>query len=88
MICLGDMPQDAWTLFDSLNLDGDNVLTLEEFTEGCLLLKGPARSVDVRLGGRSTMYIYIYIIYTRTYSVFFSKNIYISCSMFYDDNFT
>eukprot|EP00913_Durusdinium_trenchii_P025172 g23631.t1 len=38
---------DAWTLFDSLNLDGNEVLTMEEFTEGCLLLKGPARSVDV-----------------------------------------
>ena len=24
-------PEDAWTLFDSLNLDGNNVLTLEEF---------------------------------------------------------
>jgi len=38
---------DAWTLFDSLTLDGNSVLTLEEFTEGCLLLKGPARSVDM-----------------------------------------
>mmetsp|Transcript_7656 Transcript_7656/g.17608 ORF Transcript_7656/g.17608 Transcript_7656/m.17608 type:complete len:551 (-) Transcript_7656:133-1785(-) len=38
---------DAWTLFNSLNLDGDHVLTLEEFTEGCLLLRGSARSVDV-----------------------------------------
>ena len=38
---------DAWTLFNSLNLDGNHVLTLEEFTEGCLLLRGNARSVDV-----------------------------------------
>ncbi|CAE7608334.1 Scn11a [Symbiodinium sp. CCMP2456] len=38
---------DAWTLFNSLNLDGNHVLTLDEFTEGCLLLRGNARSVDV-----------------------------------------
>ncbi|CAJ1367348.1 unnamed protein product [Effrenium voratum] len=38
---------DAWTLFNSLNIDGDNLLTLDEFTEGCLLLRGAARSVDM-----------------------------------------
>lgn len=30
LIICWDCPQDAWTLFDSLNLDGDSVLTLEE----------------------------------------------------------
>ncbi|CAK8995133.1 unnamed protein product [Durusdinium trenchii] len=38
---------DAWTLFASLDIDGDKVISVEEFTEGCLKLHGPARSVDL-----------------------------------------
>eukprot|EP00913_Durusdinium_trenchii_P020589 g19338.t1 len=29
---------DAWTLFASLDIDGDKVISVEEFTEGCLKL--------------------------------------------------
>ncbi|OLP87019.1 Cation channel sperm-associated protein 1 [Symbiodinium microadriaticum] len=38
---------DAWALFTQLDSDGDNDVSAEEFLEGCMLLKGPARSVDV-----------------------------------------
>jgi len=38
---------DAWTLFDSLDADGDHVISFEEFKERCLQLHGPARSVDL-----------------------------------------
>mmetsp|Transcript_43767 Transcript_43767/g.102135 ORF Transcript_43767/g.102135 Transcript_43767/m.102135 type:complete len:527 (+) Transcript_43767:71-1651(+) len=38
---------DAWTLFDSLDVDGDHTISVEEFTERCLQLHGPARSVDL-----------------------------------------
>eukprot|EP00437_Effrenium_voratum_P028819 CAMPEP_0181406536 /NCGR_PEP_ID=MMETSP1110-20121109/5322_1 /TAXON_ID=174948 /ORGANISM="Symbiodinium sp., Strain CCMP421" /LENGTH=504 /DNA_ID=CAMNT_0023528951 /DNA_START=33 /DNA_END=1543 /DNA_ORIENTATION=+ len=38
---------DAWTLFASLDVDGDQTVSVEEFTEGCLKLHGPARSVDL-----------------------------------------
>ncbi|OLP86513.1 hypothetical protein AK812_SmicGene32375 [Symbiodinium microadriaticum] len=38
---------DAWTLFASLDVDGDYIVSLEEFTERCMQLHGPARSVDL-----------------------------------------
>ncbi|CAE7555928.1 KCNA1 [Symbiodinium sp. CCMP2592] len=38
---------DAWTLFDSLDADGDHLISFEEFKERCLQLHGPARSVDL-----------------------------------------
>ena len=38
---------DAWTLFASLDQDGNGLIGINEFTEGCLKLHGPARSVDL-----------------------------------------
>eukprot|EP00435_Cladocopium_sp_Y103_P059700 s1541_g21.t1 len=38
---------DAWTLFVSLDMDGDSYVSVEEFTERCLQLHGPARSADL-----------------------------------------
>ncbi|CAE7810502.1 Scn11a [Symbiodinium sp. CCMP2592] len=38
---------DAWTLFDSLDADGDHLVSYEDFTERCLQLHGTARSVDL-----------------------------------------
>jgi len=38
---------DAWTLFDSLDVNGDHTISLEEFSTRCLQLHGPARSVDL-----------------------------------------
>ncbi|CAJ1413383.1 unnamed protein product, partial [Effrenium voratum] len=38
---------DAWTLFVALDADGDNVISLKDFTERCMQLHGPARSVDL-----------------------------------------
>mmetsp|Transcript_10704 Transcript_10704/g.18605 ORF Transcript_10704/g.18605 Transcript_10704/m.18605 type:complete len:157 (-) Transcript_10704:78-548(-) len=38
---------DAWTLFASLDEDGNGLVGIKEFTEGCLKLHGPARSVDL-----------------------------------------
>lgn len=38
---------DAWTLFDSLDVDGDHTISVDEFMERCMQLHGPARSVDL-----------------------------------------
>ncbi|CAE7670084.1 Scn11a [Symbiodinium pilosum] len=38
---------DAWTLFMSLDMDGDHTISVEEFTEQCVKLHGPARSADL-----------------------------------------
>lgn len=38
---------DAFTLFKLLDSDGSNVVDAEEFVEGCLRLKGGARSIDL-----------------------------------------
>jgi len=38
---------DAWALFTQLDRDGDAEVNVDEFLEGCMLLKGPARSIDV-----------------------------------------
>ncbi|CAE7888032.1 Cacna1h [Symbiodinium necroappetens] len=38
---------DAWTLFDSLDADGDHLISYEEFAQRCLQLHGTARSVDL-----------------------------------------
>lgn len=38
---------DAWTLFASLDVDGDHLIDVDEFTKRCLSLRGGARSMDV-----------------------------------------
>ncbi|CAJ1426573.1 unnamed protein product [Effrenium voratum] len=38
---------DAWTLFDSLDADGDHVISYNEFIDRCMQLHGNARSVDL-----------------------------------------
>lgn len=38
---------DAWTLFDSLDMDGDHLISYEEFVQRCTQLHGNARSVDL-----------------------------------------
>ena len=38
---------DAWTLFASLDQDGDNLVDVNEFIERCLQLHGPARALDL-----------------------------------------
>ncbi|CAJ1364859.1 unnamed protein product [Effrenium voratum] len=38
---------DAWALFQQLDSDGNHHVDVDEFLEGCMLLKGPARSIDV-----------------------------------------
>ncbi|CAL1156181.1 unnamed protein product [Cladocopium goreaui] len=38
---------DAWNLFRTLDSDGDSHVGPQEFIDGCLRLKGPARSIDV-----------------------------------------
>lgn len=38
---------DAWTLFESLDVDGDFVVSIDEFVERCMQLHGSARSVDL-----------------------------------------
>mmetsp|Transcript_42101 Transcript_42101/g.94235 ORF Transcript_42101/g.94235 Transcript_42101/m.94235 type:complete len:170 (+) Transcript_42101:20-529(+) len=38
---------DAWTLFSSLDKDGDHTIHVDEFTERCLQLAGPARAADL-----------------------------------------
>ncbi|CAK9079090.1 Sodium channel protein type 11 subunit alpha (NaN) (Sensory neuron sodium channel 2) (Sodium channel protein type XI subunit alpha) (Voltage-gated sodium channel subunit alpha Nav1.9) [Durusdinium trenchii] len=38
---------DAWTLFVSLDKDGDHTITADEFAERCVQLHGPARSADL-----------------------------------------
>lgn len=46
---------DAWTLFMSLDKDGDHTITAEEFTERCVQLHGPARSADLYAMKMSTV---------------------------------
>merc|ERR1719443_1298765 len=38
---------DAWVLFKLLDIDGGGVIETEEFVQGCLRLRGAAKSVDV-----------------------------------------
>ncbi|CAK9092622.1 unnamed protein product [Durusdinium trenchii] len=40
---------DAWTLFKLMDTSGNGDLDATEFVEGCMRLKGPARSIDVSL---------------------------------------
>jgi len=40
-------PVDAWTLFMLLDAEGTGDVDAEEFAQGCLKLKGPAKSVDI-----------------------------------------
>jgi len=38
---------DAWTLFKLLDVDDSECVDLDEFVEGCLKLKGQAKSIDI-----------------------------------------
>jgi len=38
---------DAWTLFRLLDRDDSDVIDAEEFVDGCLKLKGPARAIEM-----------------------------------------
>eukprot|EP00929_Paragymnodinium_shiwhaense_P118103 TRINITY_DN897_c0_g2_i1.p1 TRINITY_DN897_c0_g2~~TRINITY_DN897_c0_g2_i1.p1 ORF type:complete len:629 (-),score=92.04 TRINITY_DN897_c0_g2_i1:624-2366(-) len=38
---------DAWVLFQLLDEDGSGTIEVEEFVDGCLRLKGTARSIDL-----------------------------------------
>eukprot|EP00913_Durusdinium_trenchii_P003885 g3594.t1 len=38
---------DAWTLFVTLDVDGDHTVGVDEFVERCLQLHGPAKSTDL-----------------------------------------
>jgi len=38
---------DAWTLFKLLDTSSSQMINLEEFVDGCLCLRGPARSIDL-----------------------------------------
>lgn len=38
---------DAWTLFIGLDMNGDYMISVEEFMERCCQLRGPARSADL-----------------------------------------
>ena len=40
---------DAWTLFKLMDTSGNGDLDATEFVEGCMRLKGPARSIDVAI---------------------------------------
>merc|ERR1712032_1046556 len=40
-------PRDAWTLFKLLDQNSSNTIDPEEFVDGCLLLHGPAKSIDL-----------------------------------------
>jgi len=40
-------PCDAWTLFKLLDTQGTGDVDVEDFVEGCLRLKGPAKSIDI-----------------------------------------
>ena len=40
---------DAWTLFKLMDTSGNGDLDASEFVEGCMRLKGPARSIDVAI---------------------------------------
>ena len=38
---------DAWTFFTTVDKDGDFEVSVDEFTERCMQLHGPAKSVDL-----------------------------------------
>ncbi|CAJ1382207.1 unnamed protein product [Effrenium voratum] len=45
--------EDAWALFRTLDSDGDSRVGPLKFLEGCLRLKGAARSIDAGGQGRT-----------------------------------
>merc|ERR1719343_355439 len=44
---LGLDPHDSYRLFEVLDDDGSGEVVLDEFIDGCLRLKGHARSIDL-----------------------------------------
>jgi hypothetical protein len=44
---MGVEANDAWTLFKLLDADGGGTVDQQEFLEGCLSLKGPAKSIHI-----------------------------------------
>merc|ERR1719440_1879304 len=44
---MGVEASDAWTLFKLLDADGGGTVDQQEFLEGCLNLKGPAKSIHI-----------------------------------------
>lgn len=40
-------PSDAWTLFKLLDRDGDGAVDAQEFVDGCLMLRGHAKAIDI-----------------------------------------
>lgn len=40
-------PDDAWSLFKLLDQDHSNFIELDEFIEGCMRIRGSARSIDM-----------------------------------------
>lgn len=43
-----DLPStDAWSLFQTLDADGDHMIDADEFLDSCIRMRGPPRSVDV-----------------------------------------
>lgn len=51
---LGLKAEDAWTLFRSLDKDGDHRVGEHEFVQGCIHIRGPARQVDLRRQAQRT----------------------------------
>jgi len=51
---LGLKAEDAWTLFRSLDKDGDHRIGESEFVQGCINIRGPARQVDLRRQAQRT----------------------------------
>lgn len=44
---LGLDPEDSWDLFKIIDDDGSSEITMDEFTSGCMRLKGPAKVIDI-----------------------------------------
>merc|ERR1719335_283920 len=40
-------PEDAWEFFKLLDADHGGILDIEEFVDGCMRVRGPAKSIDI-----------------------------------------
>merc|ERR1712107_136835 len=40
-------PEDAWSVWKVFDVDDDHTIDLEQFTNGCLRLRGAARGIDL-----------------------------------------